>query len=656
MNATPIGDDQDPMLEGSKDAKFPVLRSILSQQHFDDQHLDFAKAGSWIIEHRDDLVNEQLVPDTYQYGLFRSLALDLAHNRVMLIHAAPGCGKTVFTVLLMLAICWLDGEAGVRRLHWMTAPTKTLVTELVQLARKLFPLSWMLPVGNDAVGDDRTLAHMEAWNEELYSDVLEEIREDVQTAKNALEAVQTLNGVATQDERFHEAKSLMRDAYLKAFDHYNGDAFERSRQVYHESVRIVFSTTSYKLKHNAKERGPVNKVKQTGVLPGGHVADEADASSLSTVLASSSEDVFFVAPTDPAQHMQGLNSRTPSRSLSSLPKDQNPNDWLAFADVKALSCTRRFGERGRQLLKAVLPTQYASLTSSPDAPDTTIDYIELGYVEWVSAGDRAGAVVNADVFAAVLAAAEEMLKDGPVMILCIYAATRELLGSFFRSQGFEVSNKSDDENVLSVLTARQIRGGTRWNAIAVFIRRYPWDPDYIASCADQAKIVVLLSRMRKKLAIFAESWNGRINDPLSRMSNHLWDMHGTPGYRVGPLRDFLVFHDKHCPGARDWVERKMWPSELYHDSDDGDECAVDFFEEPNTLYNATQTSLHEQKRRDTVPRWQPTETVDRDLWDHVSSLVFAVTVKAFTINDAAENDDQQGDASDKDSVKAFFDL
>ena len=637
------------------DKYYPVLRSFLGQQNFDDKHSEFAEAGRWMLQNLDNSNLQLLCPDRYQLDLFRSLAQDPDHYRIMVLHAAPGCGKTVFTVLLMLAICWVDNEKMGRRLHWMTAPTKTLVTELYQLASKVFPIAWIAPVGNDCAGNDRMQLHLERYIEELYEEELQDIRWAVDCARESLELVETENGVARKGDKFNIAKEAMADAYLRAFDLYNGDDFEESCQIYNNQVRLVISTTTYKLKHNAKERGPVNKIKQTGVRPGGHVADEVDASTLSTVVAASAEDVFLVTPTDPAQHMQGVNCMTTSRALGNMSREQNPNDWLQFADAKALNCTRRFGERGRQLLTAVLPTEYASLRSWQGAPDTMIDYVDLGWVEWVSAGNRAGAVVNADVFAAVLAKAEEMLQNGPTMILCVYAATRELLSAFFRKQGFKVTIKCHEGDALIVLSARQVRGGTSMNVIACFFRRFPWDDDYIGSCGDPAKTVVLLSRMTHSLVIFAESWENRTaNDPMGRMCHHFSDKKDTEGYGVYKLCDFLETRGKYLREARNWVDWEMWPTNLFYDSDD-ELRADEFFMKPDRLYNATRTSLQQQQRNGSIPKWEKAEAVSMELFDHVSPLIFTVTVKAFTNTDSTEDGDQQSAASNMDSVKALFD-
>ena len=86
------------------------------------------------------------------------------------------------------------------------------------------------------------------------------------------------------------------------------------------------------------------------------------------------------------------------------------------------------------------------------------------------------------------------------------------------------------------------------------------------------------------------------------------------------------------------------------------EVVADFFQKPDAPYETTRTSLQEQRRNDSVPMWEKAGTVAEDLFDHVRSMIITVMVKAFTIKDSAEDSDQQNAASDKDSVKAFFDL
>ena len=77
--------------------------------------------------------------------------------------------------MLLHGICSIDEQEGVRRLHWMTAPTKTLVSELFELAKRIFPLRWLAPVGNNPAGDDRMSLHMHQLMEENYGEDLQEI-------------------------------------------------------------------------------------------------------------------------------------------------------------------------------------------------------------------------------------------------------------------------------------------------------------------------------------------------------------------------------------------------------------------------------------------------------------------------------------------------
>ena len=234
---------------------------------------------------------------------------------------------------------------------------------------------------------------------------------------------------------------------------------------------LFFCTTAHKLKQAAKPKGLVNKITRTNVLPGGHVSDEADMLSLPTVIAASAKDRWLLVPCDPAQHMVGVNTVNRGRDVGSLAREQSPNDRLGFCEKVVLSQTRRFGPRGKALLQAMVPEHYEHLECSPDAPDTHITYIDLGYVEWTQAINRAGGVVNHEILARVAHCTRELLKAGDVMILCIYACTRDLVAAYLRDAGFEVTVKARtdvDAAVPLVVSARQSTGGARLQALALF--------------------------------------------------------------------------------------------------------------------------------------------------------------------------------------------
>ena len=109
LNPTPqgIGDDSDGVdAPVPQDGDFPVLRSLLSQKS-SSQHQDFARAAAWQLEHGHCY---QLRHDSFQAKLFQSMADKGEHADLVRLVAAPGCGKTVFTVLLTHAMCISDSN------------------------------------------------------------------------------------------------------------------------------------------------------------------------------------------------------------------------------------------------------------------------------------------------------------------------------------------------------------------------------------------------------------------------------------------------------------------------------------------------------------------------------------------------------------------
>ena len=615
----------------------PVLQSILSQTK-GACHDDFIKAASWLLENERDL---KVAPTAQQWRMIEDLALDSAPV-VLRLHAAPGCGKTMFCLILLHGLCEAEKKEGIHRVHWITAPTKTLVSELLDEARKILPADWLAPVGSMADGSERFVKHQRELAFEKFQDVLDNFEARKLEVEMSIREVQTINGRVRMDEKFDEAKDSLRRLHLDRFDFYHGDALQAVYDQHESKVRVALSTTSYKLKYVALGKGPIQRVfRQPKVLPGGHVCDEADMVSFGALAACLTPDPWLLAPNDPAQHMAGTFEQSRGRQYKSLARTQNPNDWLSFADKKALLQTRRFGPRVKDLLLAMFPESYEGLHCHEDAPDTKLIMYDCSKLYLAQAIDRAGGVVNPVVLAMLGEIVNERLPSGkPIMIVCIYATTREIVAAYlFDNWGCNVNyvlpGGHQDTNSLWVCSARQTRGGTRPIVITLFIRRFAWDNDYEGHATDRGKINVSVTRATEEQIIFAEHWEDRPWDPLNRMMHHMWRNRWKDGYTY----NFLDWYDENgcednpARGERraqaiEWIEGWGWEKHIQYDSDDEDPSAVEFFSTSDRLWEQCQVTRDRQTRSSEIPRYEEVTDVDEQLWHHVKKLVVAVTVSA----------------------------
>lgn len=161
---------------------FPVLHSLLSQARSGAHH-DIAKGAAWMNKHAETADYMQLRPDICQFELMEKLEAEGVHPALLRLNAPPGCGKTLSCVFLMYGICQADKENNVRRLHWMTAPTKSLVNELVEAVAKVFPPEWFAPLGNQPDGKERMVEHLDGMSASFFASELANIEELAEHAR-----------------------------------------------------------------------------------------------------------------------------------------------------------------------------------------------------------------------------------------------------------------------------------------------------------------------------------------------------------------------------------------------------------------------------------------------------------------------------------------
>ena len=617
----------------------PVLQSVLSQTR-GANHDEWQKAARWVLNNRASL---KLEPTESQWRKFRELAATLS-PAVLRLLAAPGCGKTVFCLMLLHGLCQADKEQGLRRVHWMTAPTKNLVSELVEAARAILPEEWLAPLGSMPDGSERFSKHQEALALTQFKDTWDSFEAQAEEVKKLLQKVKVVHGRVCMDKEFEKAKEALGLLHLARFDWYHGDKLKEVYEQHESSVRLALCTTTYKLKHVALEKGPMRRIfKQPDVLPGGHVCDEADMVSFGPLAASLTPDQFLLAPNDPAQHMAGMHDQSRGREHNSMARTQNPNDWLKFAEKMTLLQTRRFGPRIKDLLIAMFPQDYQGLECHPEAPNTKLIVWDCGKLRLKQAIHRAGGVVDPLLLSMLGEVVDGKLQEGkPILIVCIYATMREILAAhlkdnFGASVNVVLPGGYQDANTIWVRSARQTRGSTRPIVISVFVRRNADDPDYEGHALDKGKINVCVSRSTEEQIIFAEHWDTRPYDALHRMMYHAWQKHmsGEDGYEYHTLADYDVNNRNHTKTRHDrllqvieWFDNAGWAKHIQYDSDDEDPSTVEFFASTDRLWDECQVIRDRQTNSWEIPRYQAVTEVDEKLWDHVKRLVVAVTVIA----------------------------
>lgn len=301
-----------PQGNAVEDDDFPVLRPILAQTLHPRKPItagcsNVGDAARWLLCNPERISKCGVPPDEAQKRLLTDLFYGMDElSEVIRLHAAPGCGKSAFCCMLLRGLCESDEEnlTDLRPLRWITAPTKALVNDIVDMAFKLLPSDMIAPVGNRPDAEDRQMIHFTSLRQDAFLDQLEAIEEAVQKIKGAWDAY--LENSLWYN--YTKLLDVLNEACLMAADFYNGPAYEEHIASYYKSVRVIISTAPLNLKCNANEPNSVAKIKRTSVRPGCHFADEADASSLSCLVGACVDDAFLFAPTDPAQHMTGFNN------------------------------------------------------------------------------------------------------------------------------------------------------------------------------------------------------------------------------------------------------------------------------------------------------------------------------------------------------------
>lgn len=406
----------------------------------------------------------------------------------------------------MDALIHADERDGQHRVHWITAPTKQLVSQIANAAAQHIPSAMFAPVGQSPEGEERLWKHQATLcNQALPQHVLR-LDALAQAATDAIAAAKAAHWSAATELA---ARNTLRQHFLESFDFLHGDAWQTCLEQHEQNVRLVISTTTYKLKHEARNRLAVKRLLKDKEK-GGHVSDEPDMLPYSVTVAAAAEETFLLTANDPAQHMLPIHARNESRSGDDAVAEENVNTWISHAGTTLrLMQTMRHGSAITDLLRETWPNTYPDLSPAPGAPSSTVHTVFCGSVTWWQATSKAGGLVHWKIFTknlvymlffllyrchvivprkyptktyfltqkntslryfCVLASTHSIFRmriadvvqakiDAGVSVLvqCIYAAFRDLLALFLQTvRGIDVTTKQSADGKVSGMVFDQI--------------------------------------------------------------------------------------------------------------------------------------------------------------------------------------------------------
>ena len=362
------------------------------------------------------------------------------------------------------------------------------------------------PVGQSPEGEERLWKHQATLcNQALPQHVLR-LDALAQAATDAIAAAKAAHWSAATELA---ARNTLRQHFLESFDFLHGDAWQTCLEQHEQSVRLVISTTTYKLKHEARNRLAVKRLLKDKEK-GGHVSDEPDMLPYSVTVAAAAEETFLLTANDPAQHMLPIHARNESRSGDDAVAEENVNTWISHAGTTLrLMQTMRHGSAITDLLRETWPNTYPDLSPAPGAPSSTVHTVFCGSVTWWQATSKAGGLVHWKIFTknlvymlffllyrchvivprkyptktyfltqkntslryfCVLASTHSIFRmriadvvqakinaGVSVLVQCIYAAFRDLLALFLQTvRGIDVTTKQSADGKVSGMVFDQI--------------------------------------------------------------------------------------------------------------------------------------------------------------------------------------------------------
>ncbi|CAJ1348306.1 unnamed protein product, partial [Effrenium voratum] len=164
------------------------------------------------------------------------------------------------------------------------------------------------------------------------------------------------------------AKLALQKHFLEAFDFFHGDQWQQCLEQHEQSVRLIISTTTYKLKHEANEPLPVQRLLRHKAA-GGHVSDEPDMLDFGVTIGACTSSAFLLTAHDPSQRVRPV---------------QEPNELRSGANSNSPD-----GDDAPRLQGHAPAERYLPRPLEATAPDTTVHTVFCGTV--LGCGGVAGA-------------------------------------------------------------------------------------------------------------------------------------------------------------------------------------------------------------------------------------------------------------------------
>ena len=634
-----------------------VIASVLTQ------HMMMTK--NWLkLAARSYLKHKSLCPVTLhadQEELLKQWANNPYDEASMVHHMAapPGCGKTMMFAVCAWALAKYFAEQNVQdKLVYLIAPQKHLVSEILDIFYNFFGkdadfLKIIAPLGMTPAGEGRHEVHMNKLIRMNFPENMRRLDDLRDAATNACKAWSELHEweaeMGEAENRLAQAKIDLKNHFLATTDFWKSEAVAKFIENVNKDCRVVLCTAGYKLKTAAghtTELSKISKDKTSAIV----MSDEADLLNLGVAVASVAGDCQLLLAWDKTQKLMSTKNIQQSRSAFETAKNQDTGEWfMEIAETSELQKTSRFGAAGVNIMKAVCPENYNKLEARDGTPNTIVEAVFFDKVPWESCGSNnvAGAICHWKVFGKIAEFVQihAIQNQQKVSVVCVYAAFREVLRGFliyFFGNELSITSKvsaHDGDNVVTVLSARQVRGSSRDVVISALFRRSHTDDDYDAQSKDQGKVSVLCSRERKHGIYLLEYWHKRseATDAIARLSNHLYEQRDTDGHSVTYETCSVENGAKPYRAACAWIEAGHHRSVEYNFTED-DDAPIDiqrYFNSQQEMSKLSDAALHPGDQLvysscDDAPYWKSVYEVAEDLANKpLSECVYAVTVQGY---------------------------
>ena len=201
-------------------------------------------------------------------------------------------------------------------------------------------------------GEERLWKHQTEFCEALPQFMLR-----IHALKAATYAIEAARQASWGPQETHVAKLALQKHFLEAFDFFHGDQWQQCLEQHEQSVRLIISTTTYKLKHEANEPLPVQRLLRHKAA-GGHVSDEPDMLDFGVTIGACTSSAFLLTAHDPSQRVRPV---------------QEPNELRSGANSNSPD-----GDDAPRLQGHAPAERYLPRPLEATAPDTTVHTVFCG--------------------------------------------------------------------------------------------------------------------------------------------------------------------------------------------------------------------------------------------------------------------------------------